>query len=56
MKTEISTQAREFMVYIRTLMFYRSRLKGIDKDLKVYISTPEIERFFHTPATTAPTK
>ena len=49
MKTEISTQAREFMVYIRTLMFYRSRLKGIDKDLKVYISTPEIERFFPYP-------
>lgn len=49
MKNEISDQAREFMTFVRTQMFFRSRLKGIDKDLKVYISTAEIDNFFPFP-------
>lgn len=49
MNKEISTQGREFLIYIRTQMFFRSRLKGIDKDLKVYVSPKEIESFFPFP-------
>lgn len=46
MNKDISNQAHEFVVYVRTQMFYRSRLKGKDQDLKVYISSKEIDQFF----------
>lgn len=49
MKNEVSTQAWEFMIFVRTQMFFRSRLKGIDQDLKVYLSAKEIEGFFPYP-------
>jgi hypothetical protein len=42
-------QALEFVVYVRTQMFYRSRLKGKDNDLMVYISTKDIDQFFPYP-------
>jgi hypothetical protein len=49
MENKVSEKSREFMVFVRTQMFFRSRLKGIDKDLKVYISTKEIDSFFPYP-------
>jgi len=49
MEKEISPQAREFMIFVRTQMFFRSRLKGIDQDLKIYLSAKEIEGFFPYP-------
>ncbi len=42
-------QREQFMIYIRTLMFFRTRLRDIDDDLKVYISSKDVERFFPFP-------
>lgn len=42
-------QKEQFMIYVRTLMFFRTRLKDIDEDLRVYISSKDVERFFPFP-------